>query len=80
MDSIGQLSRGDWILAKSMDGPVKRIVWEDCGDSVLVCSERQYEALSKGWSAPMEMVAICDHLVALDATESEHKIGDRRAC
>ncbi len=52
MDSLGHLKRGEMVVLKSADGNVSRRVWEDCGDAVLVCSERQYEALSKGWSAP----------------------------
>ena len=53
MDYTGQFIRGARILAKTVDGMVERIVWEDCGEAVLVCSERQYDALKRGWSAPM---------------------------
>lgn len=53
MDSTRQFVRGERILAKTLDGEVQRVVWEDHGDSVRICSERQYEALSKGLNAPM---------------------------
>ena len=53
MDYTGQFIRGARILASTIDGQVERIVWEDHGDSVSICSEQQYEALVKGWSAPM---------------------------
>ena len=52
MDSTGFLKRGEKVILESPDGDVSRRVWEDCGDAVLVCSERQYEALSRGWDAP----------------------------
>ena len=28
-------------------------VWEDCGDVVMVCGERQFERLRDGYPAPM---------------------------
>lgn len=52
MDSNGQLRRGEEVVLDSSEGPIDRLVWEDCGDAVLLCSERQYEALAKGWNAP----------------------------
>ena len=52
MDSSGLLKRGEKVILESTEGRVSRRVWEDCGDAVLVCSERQYEALSKGRDAP----------------------------
>ena len=51
MDSKGQLQRGEMVTIDTSEGAVSRRVWEDCGDAVLVCSERQYEALSQGWDA-----------------------------
>lgn len=53
MDFQGQLKRGEKVCIDSSEGPVSRLVWEDCGDAVLLCSERQFEALMKGWDAPM---------------------------
>lgn len=48
-----QIPRGAVVVANSIDGPVERLVWEDHGDSVTICTRRQFEALARGWSAPM---------------------------
>lgn len=53
MDISEKLIRGKKVLVKALDGPAEATVWEDCGDAVLVCSERQYDALKRGWDAPM---------------------------
>jgi hypothetical protein len=40
---------GDKVLARCANGKTrKNIVWEADGSLVYLCSERQYEALSKG--------------------------------
>ena len=52
MDSTGLLRRGEMVVLESSEGAISRWVWEDCGDAVLLCSERQYQALTNGWNAP----------------------------
>ena len=48
------LKRGQEVLAKTFGGvEVLRLVWEDVGDTVYLCSDSQFEALTKGWGAPM---------------------------
>lgn len=53
MDISRIFERGAKVLANTLDGRVERVVWEDLGDSVCLCSERQFEALRNGWNAPM---------------------------
>lgn len=51
---MDQLKKGEMVMAKTYGGgQVERRVWEDTGETVYLCSERQYEALNKGWDAPM---------------------------
>ncbi len=51
---MNQLKKGEMVVAKTYGGgEVERRVWEDIGETVYLCSERQYEALNKGWDAPM---------------------------
>lgn len=47
-----QLERGAIVLVQTLSGVVQRRVWADHGGSVEICSERQFEALVKGWNAP----------------------------
>lgn len=53
MCPANQINRGSRVYANSIDGRVERIVWEDLGDSILLCSEPQYLALKAGVAAPM---------------------------
>jgi hypothetical protein len=48
-----QLKRGDLVVVRTLAGEKERRVWEDAGETVYVCSERQLEALTRGWEAPM---------------------------
>ena len=51
---MSRFKRGDQVLAKIFGGSqVLRRVWEDAGNTVYLCSERQYAALLSGWDAPM---------------------------
>jgi len=51
---VDNLKRGEKVVAKTFGGAeVVRRVWEDAGETIYLCSDRQYEALSKGWEAPM---------------------------
>ncbi|MCW5603926.1 MAG: hypothetical protein KIT18_05205 [Burkholderiales bacterium] len=51
MDSF---TKGEKVVATTFDGgKVIRLVWEDWGNTVFLCSERQFEALQSGWQAPM---------------------------
>ena len=52
-DSNKNFSRGEKVYANTVDGAVELIVWEDTGESVCVCSKKQFDALEKGWNAPM---------------------------
>lgn len=47
------LQKGMVVHVRTVAGEVARLVWEDHGDSVEVCSERQFEALNRGWEAPL---------------------------
>lgn len=47
------LDRGAKAIAQSLDGEVELRVWEVTSDTVYLCSERQYTALSEGRTAPM---------------------------
>ena len=48
------LKKGDTVVAKTFDGgKVVRRVWEEIGNTVFLCSERQFETLQSGWDAPM---------------------------
>ena len=48
------LKKGEHVLARTFGGAeVLRRVWEDAGRIVYLCSDRQFEALSNGWAAPM---------------------------
>jgi hypothetical protein len=53
MDERGRFTRGARVSANTTDGAVERLVWEEVGDAVLVCSEPQFEALQRGLDAPM---------------------------
>lgn len=48
-----ELKMGDSVLVRTVSGEVERRVWEDAGETVYVCSDRQLEALGRGWDAPM---------------------------
>ena len=51
MDS---LKKGESVIAKTFGGgEVERLVWQDGENTVYLCSGRQYEALNRGWDAPM---------------------------
>jgi hypothetical protein len=50
---MDKFHKGQRVTVQTLAGAVVRLVWEDYGDAVAVCSERQYEALSRGWKAPI---------------------------
>jgi hypothetical protein len=52
---MAKMKAGELVLARTFGGTeVERRVWEDAGGEVVyLCSERQYEALTSGWEAPM---------------------------
>src|SRR5712692_1900196 len=51
--NMDRLEKGEKVVARTFGGgQVERRVWEDGGEVVYLCSERQYEALNRGWSAP----------------------------
>jgi hypothetical protein len=64
---MDKLERGTRVLATTIDGVVERLVWDDCGDAVELVSPRQFEALSKGWKAPMPIGFLKANLKLVDA-------------
>ncbi|HWA12572.1 MAG TPA: hypothetical protein VHA15_05730 [Burkholderiales bacterium] len=50
---MDQYIRGQKVLVQTANrGRVELLVWEEAGESVYLCSEQQFDALSKGWDAP----------------------------
>lgn len=46
------LEKGQRVEVETLSGPVIRLVWEDLGWAIQVCSDTQYEAMQKGEPAP----------------------------
>lgn len=46
------LKKGQKVAVVTIDGVVEKLVWEDLGWAVQVCSDAQYEAIEKGKDAP----------------------------
>ena len=54
MDKLTKLSKGDVVMVKCAGGKVAtNMVWQDLGAVVMVCSERQFNALNGDFDAPM---------------------------
>jgi hypothetical protein len=50
---MDKLERGATVLVKTSNrGEVERVVWEDAGGTVYLCSPRQFDALNNGINAP----------------------------
>lgn len=50
---MDKLERGRAVVVKTYNrGEVERVVWADAGDTVYLCSARQFKALAQGHPAP----------------------------
>ena len=48
------LQRGSSVRVRCASGDMREnVVWEDCGDVVMVCAKDQFDRLSSGYPAPM---------------------------
>lgn len=48
------LARGSAVRVRCASGDMREnVVWEDCGDVVMVCAKDQFDLLNGGYQAPM---------------------------
>lgn len=71
MSGQGHMPRGTRVYANTTGGSVERLVWDDLGDAVLICSEGQFNALRTGSTSPMP--------IGFPKTELSLVQNDRRA-
>lgn len=54
MGKEATLERGSLVRVRCAEGRVAHdVVWEDCGDVVMVCGPAQFARMNEGYEAPM---------------------------